>query len=370
MHIAIVSPYPLKNPKGGVEAAAANLVRELSKDSALRLTVVAPSYGSHTHVERRGAVTIHWVRQPALGFLSYWSVLKSRVHQVLSDIQPDVVHFEAMLALGYGYKGPSIATVHGIGEREIVMRGGRGAAMRAKIVGWAENRARRQVRDCIVINPYVADLLADPLKGAALHHIGNPLDPAFFEAHPPVVRNQDVLFVAKMDRNKNLRAAIDAFALAAPRLPEDARLVCYGPVADEGYHAECLAALASHGLQPRVVFQGAQPPSVIAAHMRSARGLLLTSHHEVAPMVISEALSCGLPTVTYRKCGMQYMVEHERTGFLVDDGDIAGLANGLVFVSGAEDMERQCRNAGQYYSPTHVAAETLALYQSVVNCHA
>jgi D-inositol-3-phosphate glycosyltransferase len=162
---------------------------------------------------------------------------------------------------------------------------------------------------------------------------------------------------------------VQAFALALPNLPENAQLVVYGPVADQSYHQECLALIDNLGLSQKVDFKGPQPPVSIAEHMRRARGLLLTSHHEVAPMVISEALSCGLPTITYRKCGMQYMIQSGVTGVLVEDRDIAGLAEGLQFVVSAEGIEERCRRAGQDYSPQQVAAQTLAVYQQVASLY-
>jgi|GEM_PF-2752433 len=366
MHIAMVTPYPADKPKGGVEAAAVNLVHQLVLIGGHQITVIAPSYKGENHAEQREGFTLQWVSQPPLGFLSYWSVMRVRVHRLLAELKPDITHFQAILALSNGYKQPYLGTVHGIGEEDIRTRGGRFAEARARIVGWTEGRARRRLNDCIVINPYVADMLGEQLNKATLHYIGNPLDVAFFEDVPTVTRNNDFLFVAKMDLNKNLGAAIEAFALARPDLPDDSRLVVYGPVADQDYHQKCLSLIESLDLTAWVVFKGLQPPASIAEHMRRARALLLTSRHEVAPMVISEALSCGLPTITYRKCGMQYMIQSGETGVLVDDNDVQGLADGLCFVASAEGMEKRCRLAGLAYSPKQVAIDTLGVYQKVI----
>lgn len=371
MHIAMVTPFPAEAPKGGVEAAAVNLVRQLVAAGGHRITVVAPSYRGESHFEQREGYGVQWVPHPALGFLSYWSVFRRRVHRVLAQLRPDVCHFQAMLALSLHYRGPYLGTVHGLGEQDIRSRGGRFAELRARIVAAVEGRARRSLSDCIVISPYVADMLGQQLDRVVLHHIGNPIDEAFFADAEEQPRANDFLFVAKMDRNKNLGDAVEAFAQAREGaregLPADARLVVYGPVADRDYHEQCLALIERLGLAEAVDFRGPQPAAVIAEHMRRARALLLTSHHEVAPMVISEALSCGLPSVTYRKCGMQYMVEDGVTGVLAEEGDVAALARGLRFVCGAEGIAERCRRAGQAYSPQRVAAKTLQVYQQVAS---
>ncbi len=366
MHIAMVTPYPADKPKGGVEAAASNLVRELAKLGDHKITVIAPSYRGENHAEERDGFTLQWVSQPPLGFLSYWSIMRRRVHRLLADLNPDITHFQAMLALSNGYKEPFLGTVHGIGEQDIRTRGGRFSELRARIVGWVEGKARRSLKDCIVINPYVAEMLDGQLDKAVLHHIGNPLDAVFFEKTPLVKRNNDFLFIAKMDRNKNLGAAISAFAAVEAELPSDTRLVVYGPVADQQYHEECLALIEQQGLGHRIEFLGSQPPATIATHMRSARALILTSHHEVAPMVISEALSCGLPSISYRKCGMQYMIQSGVTGVLVDDGDLTGLAEAMKTVVSAQGMEERCLKAGQVYSPGQIASETFRVYQQIL----
>ncbi len=367
LHVAIVSPFRVEKPKGGVESAALNLVRELVRDGAYQVTVLAPSYKGLNHSEQCDGYVLQWVAQPSPGFLTYWSVWRARVHKHLRALNPDITHFQALLALSYGYKGAHVATVHGIGEADIRARGGRLAEVRAKIVGWAERRARMHLQDCIVINPYVAELLGDQLVRANRHTIGNPLNPSFFEeAENPVARENDILFVAKMDRNKNLGAALDAFAQARDQLPEDTKLIVYGPVADPHYHTQCEVKIGQLALQDRVTFKGSQPPAIIAEHMRRARALLLTSQHEVAPMVISESLSCGLPTVTFRKCGMQYMLEDGVTGALAADGDVQGLAQGLVTVFEREDMAQNCRRAGEAYSPQRVMQQTTDLYRQII----
>lgn len=366
MHIAMVTPYPAEKPRGGVEAAATNLVQQLAQMDGLRVTVLAPSYKGESHTERRDGFDLQWVPHPPLGFISYWSIFRTRVQRRLMRLKPDITHFQAMLALSNGYLAPYVGTVHGLGERDIRTRGGRFSGLRASIVAWAEGKARRALTNCIVINPYVAELLGTQLESAELHHISNPLDLAFFADVPKQQRKNDFLFVAKLDLNKNFGDAIKAFALAIDKLPSDARLIVYGPVADQDYQAECLELIEQSRLNERVVFVGPQPPTVIADHMRRARALVLTSRHEVAPMVISEALSCGLPTVTYRKCGMQYMIENGVTGVLVEDGEIQGIAQGLLTLVSSSGFEDRCLQASESYIPQRVALKTLQVYESAL----
>ena len=64
--------------------------------------------------------------------------------------------------------------------------------------------------------------------------------------------------------------------------------------------------------------------------MRQSRLLCLPSHGEGTPNCVMEALSCGLPVVVTRVGGIPDIVEHEKTGLLIDQGSIEGLATSLV----------------------------------------
>lgn len=87
------------------------------------------------------------------------------------------------------------------------------------------------------------------------------------------------------------------------------------------------------------------------------------------PTVNLEAIACGTPVITYRTGGSIEAVT-EKTGLVIDQGDVEGLLNAfrMVVRRGKEYYEKQCRE----YALTHFRKEDryqeyLDLYQRLTN---
>jgi len=129
-----------------------------------------------------------------------------------------------------------------------------------------------------------------------LRWIPNGVDCARFAAAPdPTLaeglrRPGEVLVgtVAALRAEKNLPRLVDAFAIAAARLPARLAIVGEGPE-----RAAVEAAVRRHGLEDRVVMTGAiaQPERVLGAFDLFA----LSSDTEQMPVSVLEAMAAGLP---------------------------------------------------------------------------
>ena len=95
------------------------------------------------------------------------------------------------------------------------------------------------------------------------------------------------------------------------RLPSDAQLVMIGrPTEDTEYVRQVQMALAGRS---DVLYVPGLDAEGIAAAMRAADVLVLASHSEASPLVVLEAMSCGLPWLATPGCG----TVHEQAGGLV-----------------------------------------------------
>jgi glycosyltransferase involved in cell wall biosynthesis len=113
----------------------------------------------------------------------------------------------------------------------------------------------------------------------------------------------------------------------------------------EGPDRAALARLADElGLGERVVFAGACPSDVVAAHLRDADALVAPSvptrqgKREGIPVVLMEAMATGVPVVASRLSGIPELVEHDRSGLLVPPGDADALAGALLRLRDDADL--------------------------------
>lgn len=138
-----------------------------------------------------------------------------------------------------------------------------------------------------------------------------------------------VLFVGRIQPLKGLRVAISAFAELGR---EDAHLVVVGgPSGPDGAAEIEKARLAVEGLHvaDRVRFVDPQPHHMLSTFYRAADVCIVPSRSESFGLVALEAAACGTPVVAAAVGGLTTVVDHERTGLLVDSADPGAYARSI-----------------------------------------
>jgi glycosyltransferase involved in cell wall biosynthesis len=122
-----------------------------------------------------------------------------------------------------------------------------------------------------------------------------------------------LLYVGRLDREKNLEFLLDA--LARVRTPR-ARLLLVG----RGTQAAALArAAAARCLGGRLELRGGSPPDGLPAYYRAADAFVFTSTTETQGLAVLEAMACGLPVVAVRASGIEEVVAEGVSGLLVPE---------------------------------------------------
>ncbi len=166
-------------------------------------------------------------------------------------------------------------------------------------------------------------------------------------------RRKVVVGAGQLGVRKGFDRLIEAYAWVAHQRPEW-RLHIYGsgPLRDE------LAQLISDlGLDDQVVLKGRV--AALDRVLEEASVFALTSRNEGFPMVLIEAMTKGVPIVSF-DCprGPAEIVVDGETGFLVADGDGTGLTSALVKVMDDDElrarMSVRTRQEAEQYQPKHI----------------
>jgi glycosyltransferase involved in cell wall biosynthesis len=158
-----------------------------------------------------------------------------------------------------------------------------------------------------------------------LHVIYNGVDPgrwapALSRGNRPAGEGHLTVMVARLQAPKDPVTLIEAWA----RVSRPHRLVLIG---DGPLRPRLDALIATRGLADRVSLLGARDdvPRVLA----QADVFVLSTRWEGFPLVIIEAMMCGLPVIATDVGGIAEAVEHQRTGMLVPPGRPDALADAL-----------------------------------------
>ena len=114
-----------------------------------------------------------------------------------------------------------------------------------------------------------------------------------------------------------------------------------------------------------------QPTKEIAKEYAASSILAMTSHYEGFPMVMIEAMACGLPVVTFDyKCGPKDIIQQGVNGLIVHDGDINAFADSLFTLMKDDERRKNlsihAQKVKDIYSEEVVMKQWNALFESLV----
>ena len=99
--------------------------------------------------------------------------------------------------------------------------------------------------------------------------------------------------------------------------------------------------------------------------------LVMSSHYEGFPMVMIEAMACGLPAVSFDfKCGPRDIIKDEENGLIVPDGDIQALADAMMRLMANESLRQtmsvEARKVTETYSEEVVMGKWVSLFEGLM----
>jgi 1,2-diacylglycerol 3-alpha-glucosyltransferase len=169
-----------------------------------------------------------------------------------------------------------------------------------------------------------------------------------------------LLYVGRLDREKNLEFLLDAVAqLRTPGL----RLLLVG----RGTQAPALGRIAAkRGFANRLEFRGGVAPESLPAYYRASNAFVFASTTETQGLAVLEAMACGLPVVAIRASGIEEVVTDGVSGLLVPE-DAEAFAASVDQIMVDEDLGTKLatggREAASAFGAAAVAERLLQAYR-------
>lgn len=107
------------------------------------------------------------------------------------------------------------------------------------------------------------------------------------------------------------------------------------------------AAVEAHGLRECVRFTGALNQTEVRHALTQADAFVLPSLAEGIPVVLMEAMACGVPCVSTPVNGIPELIQHDRTGLLATPGDAEALTTQLRRVVTDPALRKRLADAGR-----------------------
>jgi glycosyltransferase involved in cell wall biosynthesis len=171
---------------------------------------------------------------------------------------------------------------------------------------------------------------------------------------PQPARQDYLAFLGRISPEKGIVAAIDIAAACGLPLRVAAKI----GAEDAAYHAEVVAPRLAG---PGVAFIGEIDDAEKPAFLSGARALLVPiDWPEPFGLVMIEAMACGCPVIAFRRGSVPEVVEHGRTGFIVED-----VAGAVAAVAALDQLSRPAirRRFEQRWTARRMAEDYLDVYQ-------
>lgn len=162
--------------------------------------------------------------------------------------------------------------------------------------------------------------------------------------------NHRVIAVGRLDYQKGFDRLLDAWALLPERLRADWHLDIFG---QGEWEDKLKAQIERLGIDASAAVN--KPTNAIFDEYAKSDFLVMTSHYEGFPMVLIEAMACGVPAVCFDfLCGPRDIIAEGVNGLIVPEGNLQAFADAMQKLMEnpdlLEDMSAHASKISEVYS--------------------
>lgn len=371
------------NINGAARFARDHAVRLARRGHTVHVVAPASSTRASSGYESFDDVTLFVHRLPSLKwplhdwlrFAPPWEA-RSRVRKVLNIAEPDVVHIQSFLVIGralafesHSRAIPTVATNHIMPENVLEYSGLPKAVQPALVrYGWSLAKSTyARVGAVTSPTPIAARYLQQHTGLDRVEPISCGIDTQRFLPKSAKPARNSVLYVGRLDREKNLHTLLDSFAQL--RNGHAATLNIVG----HGSEREALEHRAQQlGIADDVTFHGLVSDEDLVRIHHEATVFVMPSSAELQSLATLEALASATPAVVADAMALPHLVSDGLEGYRAEVENPTSFTVGITRIleaSAAEYQEHMRAALGRaaQHDSHHVVARYEDLYDHAAN---
>ena len=298
------------------------------------------------------------------GYFMRRQLHKKRLKEVLQEIRPDVVDcfYPGECSFIPGLKDGSKTVMELHQSKLFHYQYNRSGLMGLadKVRAWMDERLVRKFDRFVVLTQEDMQMWGEMPGIRVIPNAANFIAEKYSDCSA-----KRVIAVGRLDYQKSFDRLIQVWEKVHQQMP-DWRLDIFG----QGEWQEMLQGMIDErGLQETVKLNG--PTKNIGQEYSESSMIVMSSHYEGFPMVMIEAMACGLPAVSFDfKCGPRDIIKEGENGLVVKDGDIDGLAKAMMTLMRDDELRRKmgenAKRVVETFSEAKVMDKWVRLYEETI----
>jgi len=216
------------------------------------------------------------------------------------------------------------------------------------------------------------DIISQYNPRARFFHLWYPVSDFAFELKRKAMKiNADIIFVGALIKRKGIDDLLDAITIVKNKRPDikvkligQASLIQNRNVEDKIDQLELRKNIQNMGFLP--------DHNDVLNEIKKSSIFVLPTHVDTGPRSVAEAQAMGVPVISYNIDGLPNMIQNDRTGILVEKGNISCLAESIIdLLNDAEKRRMLSENAYRFalenFSAEGVAKKYLSVYKNIMD---
>jgi 1,2-diacylglycerol 3-alpha-glucosyltransferase len=353
----------------------------LLQEKGHQVAVIAPSETAYSTFKKMDQIDVYGI--PSLPILNYPNVrfpipflLNYRVKRILNSFNPDIIHLQdhfsiARAVLQVNKKGavPIIGTNHFMTENLTSFV--HSEKWKRKLSTYFWSRFSKVFNQLLLVTTpsETAARLIRPKLHVEVIPISSGID---LEKFNPVGETSAIrekysipgkpilLFVGRLDPEKNIEEIIHAVALAVRRV--DFYLVIVG----RGIKKSSLEHLAMElGISDRVIFTGFVPDADLPYIYKLSRCFIISSIAELLSLSALQGMASGLPVIAANLGALGELVHNKVNGYLYSPGDINMIVQYITEIISQDEIFAKMGKKSLEFSYEHDIHKTVEAFEKI-----